>query len=87
MIIKMIEGATRNIGKSQGYIGLPLRDEVVDDIVTGPGTPVMVSAWEPTPAELERLAKGAPILLRVVGQIHPPVMIEVGELPETGDGQ
>lgn len=79
MMIKRIEGATRVIGKSQGFMGLPLRDEVITCTVSGPGVPSMVSAWEPTPEELQRLNAGAPVLLRVLGSAHPPVMIEVGD--------
>lgn len=70
-----IEGATRIIGKSQGYIGLALRDEDRD------GTPCMVSAWEPTPDELARLNAGATIHLCILGTGHPPVNIEVGDRP------
>lgn len=81
MMIKRIEGATRVIGKSQGYLGLPLRDETISCTVGGPDTPCMVTAWEPTPAEIARINSGAPVLLRVVGTAHPPVMIEVGEAP------
>lgn len=76
MIINAIEGATRRIGKSQGYLGLPLRDESAD------GIPQMVSSWQPTPAEAAKLAKGAPIYLTVLGTAHPPVMLTVGEVQE-----
>ena len=81
MIIRMIEGATRIIGKAQGYLGLPLRDEVLTCAVSGEGTPAMVSAWEPTPDELARLNAGAAVNLRVLGTLHPPVMVEVGPVP------
>jgi hypothetical protein len=81
MILRMIEGATRILGKSQGYLGLPLRDELIDCAVDGPGTPSMVTAWEPTPDELALLNVGAPVLLRVLGTGHPPVMLTVGEAP------
>lgn len=76
MIINAIEGATRRIGKSQGYLGLPLRDEVVD------GVPRMVSSWQPTPAEAAAIAAGAPIYLTVLGTAHPPVLLQVGATPE-----
>jgi hypothetical protein len=82
MIIKRIEGATRVLGKAQGYLGLPLRDEMIFDLVNGPGTPSMVTAWEPTPDELARINAGAPILLRVLGTAHPPVMLSVGDPPK-----
>lgn len=38
---------------------------------------------EPTPAELAALNAGAKVMLRVVGQGHPPVMLYVGGV--TGD--
>lgn len=79
MIIKRIHGATRVIGKAQGYMGLPLRDEIITDSVNGPGTPSMVTAWEPTPEELRKLMAGASVHLRVLGAVHPPVMLTVEE--------
>lgn len=76
MISRAISGATRRIGKAQGYLGLALRDTVTED-----GTPVMCSAWEPTPAEIAQIAAGAPIYLWVYGTGHPPVMLTVGDAP------
>ncbi len=77
MLIARIPNATRTIGKSQGYLGLPLRDEVRSTTVDGPATPCMVTAWEPTPDELDRINAGEKIHLVVLGTAHPPVMIEV----------
>jgi len=79
VIIARIPHATRTIGKSQGYLGLPLRDEVRNTTVDGPATPCMVTAWEPTPEELARLNLGACVHLVILGTAHPPVMLEVGE--------
>jgi hypothetical protein len=76
MMINAIEGATRRIGKSQGYLGLPLRDEVCPQ-----NGPQMVTSWQPTPRELEALAAGAPVYLTVLGTGHPPVMLTVGDAP------
>lgn len=81
MQIGRIEGATRVLGKSQGYLGLPLRDVLLPTTVDGPETPCMETAWLPTPAEIERINAGAPVILRVVGFQHPPVMVDVGEVP------
>ena len=75
MMINAIEGATRRICKSQGYLGLPLRDVVLN------GDPAMISSWQPTPAELALLAGGASIYLTVLGSGHPPVLLTVGQLP------
>jgi hypothetical protein len=132
--IAAIEGATRIIGKSQGYYGLPLRDDVRDlpdghafliDLarsearaqadhklsastavatlltaladaletlpvldkvenytVPGPGTPVMVTAWTPTPGELIALNAGSNIHVEILGIHHPPILLKVGPLPE-----
>jgi hypothetical protein len=78
MQIGMIEGATRILGKSQGYLGLPLRDEAINCTVGGEDTPAMVTAWLPTPDELARLNAGAAVHLRIIGTQHPPVMVDVG---------
>lgn len=84
MIILQIEGATRTLGKSQGYLGLPVRDEIQDSTIGGEvhRVQMMVTAWEPTPDELARLNAGAPVLLHVMGTGHPPVRIEVGKAKE-----
>ncbi len=81
MQIGRIQGCTRVLGKSQGYLGLPLRDVVIDEAVNGPGTPAMETAWLPTPSELAALNAGAPVILRILGTVQPPVMVEVGEVP------
>ncbi len=39
----------------------------------------MISAWEPTLAERERIARGAPIFLHIFGLNHPVVGMSVGE--------
>lgn len=82
MIIARIANATRVLGKSQGYLGLPVRDEIRHTTVDDEPTPVMVTAWEPTPEELARLNKGALVQLCIIGTGHPPVMIDVGDIPE-----
>jgi hypothetical protein len=81
MQIGHIEGATRVIGKSQGYRGLPLRDVTLNSTVNGEGTPAMQTAWIPDQDDIERICAGAPIYLTVLGTSHPPVMIEVGNPP------
>jgi hypothetical protein len=85
MQIGRIEGATRVIGKSQGYLGLPLRDEVLNCAVGGPGTPSMVTAWLPTPDELAALNAGAAVHVRIIGGQHPPIMVTVGAQPGEGE--
>jgi hypothetical protein len=79
--IGRIQGWTRELGKCQGYLGLPLRDTLVTCTVGGTGTPAMETAWLPTPDEIARINAGAPIILRVISTAHPPVMLEVGDAP------
>lgn len=85
MISARIEGATRRLGKSQGYIGLAVRDERINSTVDGPDTPCMVTAWEPTPDELASLAAGGLVYIRILGTVHPPILVEVGK--SLGEGQ
>jgi hypothetical protein len=82
MQIGRIKGTTRVLGKSQGYMGLPLRDDTINCTVNGPNTPCMTTAWHPTPKEIEALNAGAPVHVRIVGTGHPPIMVEVGEVPD-----
>src|SRR5690348_196252 len=82
MIIAHIEGATRICGKAQGYLGLPLRDELINDTVNGESTPAMVTAWTPTPEELAALNSGASVHVRILGTTPPPMMVLVGPAPE-----
>jgi len=87
-----IRGFTRYLGKpsdwrpdDQGPCNhLAIRDEMT---TAGHG---MTSAWEPLPEEIERIKAGAPILLTVLGAVHPPVAMSVGaaldDNPTTPDG-
>lgn len=86
MIIKRIEGFTREPGKPVDWpdeagkvAGLPIRDVTVD------GIPWMISAWEPTEAELKMLQEGHTIKLWIQGTGHPVVAMSVGELVEANE--
>lgn len=80
MEIKRIEGATRTFGAPHDWdaetngkcYGLPVRD------VDCEGTPFMVSAWEPTPQEMQALLAGETIKLWISGSVHPVVSATVG---------
>lgn len=69
----MIDGFTRILGRSQGYIGLPVKDTIVEDCYA------MQTLWEPTPDELERLNRGKGILITMLTVEHPPIKVEVQE--------
>lgn len=84
MIIGRISGATRVLGKSQGYLGLPVRDETIEEARLGPGIHSMVTAWIPNPDELQRLINGAAVHVRILGSVHPPIMVDVGPEPTEG---
>lgn len=86
MQIGRITGANAVLGKSQGYMGLPVRHERVNCTVNGPDTPAMSTAWIPTPKELEALIAGAPVHVRLLGTgPHPPIMVSVGDVPTDGE--
>lgn len=79
MIIGSIEGTNLTLNKpvdwddSKGLAcgALPV---IYEETEYGP---LFVSAWFPTPAELELLNKGAPVYLFVYANRHPPVAIGV----------
>lgn len=81
MQVGVIERATRIVGKPQGYMGLPIRDETINCSVNGPDTPSMTTAWIPTPAELEALKAGASVHITILGTVPPPMMVSVGPVP------
>lgn len=84
MQIGRIKGWTRVLGKAQGYMSLPVRDEVVDCTADGRGSrgPAMSTAWLPDPKELAALNAGAAVHVRILGNAHPPMMVTVGEAPD-----
>lgn len=80
MLIGSPEGTTRVLGKSQGYLGLPVRDELIE--VEGHGQmPSVLSVWQPTPAELAALNAGASIHVRLMTSSVPPMLVSVGKVP------
>lgn len=63
--------ATRVLAEGQDeYHQLAIRDDVID------GVNHMTSLWEPTPAELATLVAGGSVRLTILGNTHPPVMLE-----------
>lgn len=81
MIIARIKGANRVCGKAQGYLGLPVRDVAVT--INGVEIPTMQTAWTPTPDELDRLNKGANVIVSIYGTTPAPIMLTVDdEIPE-----
>jgi hypothetical protein len=87
MLIKRIEGETRALGAPANWDGtmgercniLPIRDTMTQN------GPFMVSAWEPTPDELEALRNGATVKLWVAGRVHPVVAVTVGDIENTAE--
>ena len=78
MLIKRIEGSTRQLGAPADWDGKDMSCDVLPilDVQTAEGN-FMFSAWEPTPPELEALNKGANIVLGVRGTAHPVVSLQV----------
>lgn len=78
MLIRRIEGATRNLGAPTDWDGDLSKCNVLPicDVETEHG-PFMVSSWEPTPAELAAINAGESIRLWVFGTRHPVVALTV----------
>jgi hypothetical protein len=84
MLIGRIEGATTTLCAPNDWdedrngkcMDLPIRQEVINGSL-----PALTSAWLPTPEELARLNAGAPVPLRVIAIGHPPVILDVGDVP------
>jgi len=76
MLIKRIDGSTRSVecGSGPNAVVLPVCE--VDE----PDGKFMVSAWEPTPGELEALQEGKSLKLWIAGVNHPLVKITVGDV-------
>lgn len=75
-----IDGATRYLGAPVGWEPEkqgPCSHLAILDVTTEHGGNVMISAWEPTPAELKALNEGKPVYLQIVGVGHPPVAVWV----------
>jgi hypothetical protein len=87
MQVGHVLNATRVVGKAQGYSGLPVRDESINLTINGPslgadvGSNVMVTAWHPTPKEVAAINLGAPVHVRILGVMHPPIQVSVGDIP------
>lgn len=84
MLIRRIEGATRNLGAPADWDGDISKCNVLPilDIMTDQG-PFMVSSWEPMPAELAALRDGASVNLWIAGRAHPVVSLSVGDANES----
>ncbi|APG04927.1 hypothetical protein BJI69_14190 [Luteibacter rhizovicinus DSM 16549] len=81
MIIKCIERFSRVFGAPVDWDGkdttcgaLPIKD------VQTPEGPFMVSAWEPTPADLAAMQSGETVKLWIRGTLHPVVALTVGDV-------
>jgi len=81
MLAKRIEGATQVAGRSQGFIGLPIRQEMAELTFEGEAAPRQVSQlvthWEATPRELEAMATGAAVEIKILANLHPPILVGV----------
>lgn len=71
MLHNRIVGTTRVLGKSQGYLGLHVRD------IDMGGYSAIQTSWSPTPDELARLNEGKPLILTLLCYSPPPMKLDV----------
>lgn len=89
MIAARIPKATRYLGAPLGW--KPETDGdcghlAIRDMTVNRGVQSMHSLWEPTPQELDWIARGGKVRLMIVGTVHPPVMLMVDLPPEDQEG-
>ena len=77
-----IEGANRRFG-GPGYFTIRDRQSEAVNPETGERYTTMSTAWLPTPEELAALNLGAPLILEIGCTVHPPVLLSVGDIPES----
>lgn len=83
MIEKLPDTEVLIHGKSQGYLGLPVRHAIAYDAAAECACASMTTAWTPTPAELEALNAGASIHVELLHlRVVPPMMVSVGKVPK-----
>lgn len=72
-----LKNPTRTVGKEQ------IEYRSLDIVDTKYGTtPVMISYWRPSLDELERLNDGETLKLSILGTVHPPVLVQIGNPDE-----
>lgn len=81
MIIKRILNYTRVFGAPPDWNGedMSCQPLCVKDVMTQEGV-FMVSAWEPSPAEIKAILVGESIKLWIRGSAHPVVSLTVGPI-------
>jgi hypothetical protein len=84
MINRHIDGAVRQVGKTQGFVGISVLYGHQRVVYEGEemSAATVTTAWEPTPAELARLNQGASIQIELLMALWPPCLITVGEPPD-----
>jgi hypothetical protein len=76
LIARPVGENVRIHGKQQGFLGLPVLHQTLED-----GTPQMVTCWTPTPEELVALNAGANVIVMMLGELPPPLLVTVGTEP------
>lgn len=81
MRAEQFSGCNATLGSPSDDDGNPIH--AVEPLPVIAGENGFVSQWRPSRVEASMIAQGAPIRLYVLGQSHPPVMLEVFD-PRSG---
>lgn len=73
-----IDPCTRIMGRPAGTLEEDCSELQISDAHDPIWGNVMRSAWSPSPEEREAIAAGAPIILQIVGKVHPVVALYTG---------
>ncbi|MHC2087201.1 hypothetical protein [Methylobacterium sp. CM6244] len=81
MISLPLADATRRMAAPEGWDHA--RDGICHTLEICDNDGWMISAWQPSPAEIERLRDGAPLFLHIQGTAHPVVALSIGDAQTT----
>jgi NTP pyrophosphatase (non-canonical NTP hydrolase) len=70
---------TRSMGKPAGWKDSECGSLSIHDYVNADNRPGMLSRWELEEGDLDKLQRGAPVWLSVMGTSHPPVCVFIGD--------
>lgn len=75
-----IKPCTRELGRPTGTLEEDCSSLQISDFHDPIWGNTMQSAWMPDDDERAAIAAGAPIMLNIVGKVHPVVLLHVGEM-------
>ena len=72
-----------NVGASQGFIGITVKYGEYDNVTdVYHGHPTVTTQWKFSDEEIGRMLMGAVLEIELFGDLWPPSMLSVGDIPK-----